>query len=433
MELDGHAGRLTALSLSSRLGLLSIIFAIAMRSSVSWIRRFVYPLAFLALLVLTPAIFAGCGSSESSSNSASTGLPDEITIGAAMAKTGYMAPYDATFAAVEQLIDETNARGGIDGHKIRVIRADTRSDPQQAALAAQQLVEDGADVLFFSGEALNAAAGAPLAEEHGMLNMSNANEPGFGPPTTGRLSFSSFPSLLSEAGSGASFLKERGVERPFLFRDTAIIYGRAYCSGVQQTWEELGGTIAGSVDFENSDESVASQVSELRDSNADAVVVCSYPPGGAAAIKQIRAAGIDVPILGPAGFDGTFWLKGISDTTDIFATSNGSAYDPPDGTTAKLFEKLERAGVDTDVSSALLGAYAGGQLVLGAIEETDSVDGNVLADALEAKPHDTVVGRLTYTRSDHHPIRTWPIYSYTSGRPELVAKVKPRFVPEYGN
>jgi len=386
----------------------------------------------LVVLGLLLVLLAGCGGSGDSTTSPAAGLPKEIVIGAALAKTGYMAPYDSTFAAVEQLVEETNARGGIDGHQVRVIHADTRSDPQQAVLAVQKLIEDGADVLVFSGEALNAAAGAPLAEEHGELNMSNANEPGFGPPTTGRLSFSSYPSLLSEASAGASFLHERGVEHPFLFRDTAIIYGRAYCSGVQQTWEHLGGTIAGSVDFENGDESVASQVSELRDSDADAVVMCSYPPGGAAAIKQIRAAGIDVPILGPAGFDGTFWLKGIPSTKDIYATSNGSAYDPPDEQTAKLFEKLKRTGVDTDVSSALLGSYAGGQLILDAIRETGSVDGNALADALEAKPHNTVVGRLAYTPTDHHPSRTWPIYSYTTGKPVLAAKVKPQFIPEYG-
>ncbi len=353
-------------------------------------------------------------------------------IGAALAKTGYMAPYDSTFTAVEQLIAETNAKGGIDGHKIRVVHADSRSEPQQSVLAAQKVIEEGANVLVLSGEALNASAAAPLAEEHDMLNMSNANEPGFGPPTTGRLSFSSYPSLLTEASAGAQFLWDRGVRHPFLFRDTAIIYGRAYCSGVEQTWEHLGGKIAGSADFENEDESVASQVSELRNSNADAVVMCSYPPGGASAIKQIRSAGIDVPIQGPAGFDGTFWLKGIPSTKEVFATSNGSAYDPPNAETAKLFEQLKRNGVDTDVSSALLGAYAGGQLILDAIRETHSVNGNTLADALEAKAHHTVVGDLTYTKTDHHPARTWPIYSYATGTPVLVAKVKPQFIPEYG-
>lgn len=377
------------------------------------------------------AVLAGCGSSGNSGDSSSAGLPREIVIGAAIAKTGYMAPYDSTFAAVEQLVEETNARGGINGHEVRVIQVDTRSDPQQAVLAVQKVIEDGADVLVFSGEALNAAAGSPLAEENNMLNISNANEPGYGPPTTGPLSFSSFPSLLSEGSAGASFLRGRGVRHPFLFRDTSLIYGKAHCSAFQQTWEELGGTIAGSADFENSDESVASQVNELRSADADAVVMCSYPPGGAAAIKQIRAAGIDIPILGPAGFDGTFWLKGIPNTKDIYATSNGSTYDPPDEATAKLFESLERAGVDTDVSSALLGAYAGGQLILAAIEETGSVAGNVLADALEAKPHKTIVGKLRYTRDEHHTTRTWPIYDYSSGEPKLVAKVKPQFIPEY--
>jgi branched-chain amino acid transport system substrate-binding protein len=160
--------------------------------------------------------------------------------------------------------------------------------------------------------------------------------------------------------------------------------------------------------------------------------MCSYPPGGAAAIKQIRAAHIDIPIVGPAGFDGTFWVKGISNMKDIYSSSNGSAYDPPNEETAKLFKSLERVGVDTDVSSALLASYAGGQLVIDAIKETDSVNGSTLADALEAKPHHTVVGEVSYTKDDHHTAGTWMIYDYSSGKPKLVARVKPQFIPEYG-
>jgi branched-chain amino acid transport system substrate-binding protein len=408
------------------------IFRIVLKRFCQLKTRYLLASRFLAVLGLASAVLVGCGNDDNSAEPSAGGLPEEITIGAAIAKTGYMAPYDATFAAVEQLVEETNARGGIDGHEVRVIQADTRSDPQQAVLAVQKVIEDGADVLVFSGEALTAAAGSPLAEEQNKLNVANANEPGYGPPTTGRLSFSSYPSLLSEASAGASFLYDTGVRQPFLFRDTSLIYGKVHCSAFQQTWETLGGTIAGSTDFENGDESVASQVGELRGADADAVVMCSYPPGGAAAIKQIRAAGIDVPILGPGAFDGTFWLKGIPDTANIYTTSNGSAYDPPNEATAKLFESLERAGVETDVSGSLLAAYAGGQLILDAIEETGSVEGNVLADALEAKPHQTIIGELSYTRDDHHPTGTWPIYVYSNDKPKLVTKVKPRFIPEYG-
>jgi branched-chain amino acid transport system substrate-binding protein len=386
----------------------------------------------LASLGAVLALLAGCGNSSDLTESSSNGLPKEIVIGAAIAKTGYLVPWDATFASVEQLVQETNAHGGIDGHKVRVIQADTRSDPQQAVLAVQQVIEGGADVLFFSGEAFTAAAGSPLAEEQSKLNFAIVNEPGFGPPTTGRLSFSSNPDLLSESSAGASFLYGRGIRRPFLFRDTTLIYGKANCSAFQQTWEKLGGAIAGSADFENGDESVAGQVSELQGADPDGVVMCSYPPGGAAAIKQIRAAGIDVPILGPSAFDGTFWLKGIPNTEDVYFTSNGSAYDPPDGVTAKLFESLESVGVDTDVSGSLLATYAAGQLMLDVIEETGSVDGDVLADALEAKPHKTIIGRVSYTKDNHYPTRTWPVYVYSDGKPKLAAKVKPQFIPEYG-
>jgi branched-chain amino acid transport system substrate-binding protein len=386
----------------------------------------------LAFLGLVLALVAGCGG-NSSKASPSAGLPREIVIGAAIAKTGILVPYDASIAADEQLIDETNAKGGIDGHMVRMIQADTRSEPQQAVVATQQVVERGANVLLFTCDVLAAAASASVAEENDELNFTLCeNAPGFGPPVTGRLSFSANPSLLGEASAGATFLHRRGIEHPFLFRDTFFVYGKADCSAFQQSWEHLGGTIAGSADFKNSDESVASQVSELEASNADAVIMCSSPPGGASAIKQIRAAGIDIPILGPSGFDGTFWLKGIPNTEDIYFTSNGSIYDPPDKATATLLKRFERAGVDTDISTNLLSAYAAGQLIFDAIKETGSVDGNALADALEAKPHKTIVGKVTYTKADHYPSRTWPVYVVSGRKPKLVTTVKPQFIPEYG-
>ncbi len=387
----------------------------------------------LALLAFALTALVGCGSSGDSTDSPSTGLPKEIVIGAAIAKTGYLAPYDGNISAIEQLVDETNAKGGIDGHKLVIVKADNRSDPQQAPVAAQKVIEEGADTLLLSCEALTAAAAAPVAEEHDKLNFSMcAGEPGYGPPYTGHLSFSGNPNFLSEVSAGAAFLHQRGIKRPFLMCDTAIVMGKAQCSAFEQVWKKLGGSIAGSADFANGDESIASQVSELKNSDADAVVMASYPPGGAAAIKQIQAAGIDVPILGGSSFDGTFWIKGIPDPGKIYATSNGSAYDPPDRASARLFRVLRRNGVNTDVSGTLLASYAAGQLIIEAIRETHSVSGNVLADALEAKPHQTIVGKETFSPEDHLATRIWPVYEYSNGKPKLVAKVKPPFIPTYG-
>lgn len=384
-------------------------------------------------LLLALALLVGCGSSgESSDSSSSAGLPAEIVIGAAISKTGYLAPYDANIAAIKQLIEETNAAGGIDGHELRVIEADNHSDPQQAPRAAQEVIERGADALLYSCEAPVAAAGAPVAEENNLLNFTLcASEPGYGPPYTGRLSFTANRSLISEASARATFLHEEGFKHPFLLRDTSTILGKVDCFGFEETWKHLGGEVAGSADFKNSDESIASQISELKSSDADSINICSYPPGGAAAIKQIRAADIDIPITVDSAFDGTFWTAGIPDTDRIYTTLNGSAYDPTDRTTANFYDNLDRAGVDTDVSGAMLATYAAGELMLQAIEETGSVDGNVLADALEAKPHETIMGKISYSPESHLPVGPWFIYGYESGEPKLVTKVSPKFFPEY--
>lgn len=384
-------------------------------------------------VVLTALALAGCGSSSTEKPS-SKGLPKEIVIGAAIGKTGYLAPYDANIAAIEQLVKETNAHGGIDGHRIRVVQADNHSEPQQSPIAARKVIEQGANVLVLSSEVVTAGAATPIAEEHDLLNFTMAaNEPGFGPPTTGHLSFSASPSLLSEASARATFLYRKGLRHPFLLRDTSISLGESDCGAFQESWEHLGGTIAGSADFKNEDPSIATQISQIKATGADAIMLCSYPPGGAAAIKQIRAAGIEVPIAASAAFDGTFWLKGIPSLGKFYVTINGSAYDPANEATAKLFKRLEAEGVNTDVGGVLLASYATGQLILSVIRETHSVSGEVLADALEARPHRTIVGTATYTKNDHYPTRVWPVYEYIDGEPHFVTEIAPKFVPEPSN
>jgi len=392
-------------------------------------RTFRSPLAIA--LTVSLALLAGCGSSGDADTSAS-GLPKEMVIGAAIAKSGYLTPYDANIASVEQLVKETNARGGIDGSRIRVLSVDNHSEPQQQPVAVQEAIEAGADVLLFSCEAPIAAAGAPLAEEHNKLNFTLcSSEPGYGPPYTGRLSFSANRSLISEAATRATFLWRRGIRHPFELRDTSILLGRIDQFGFQETWEHLGGKLAGQADFKNEDLSIASQLAEIKRSGADAINISSYPPGGASAIKQIRAAGIDLPITAPSAFDGTFWLKGVPDTKNVYVTLNGSAYDPTNTQTAKLFERLKRAGVNTDVSGNLLASYAAGQLILDAIRETGTTDGAELATALEARPHPTVMGPLSYTREDHLPSGPWYIYEYPDRKPKLLERVKPAYLPDY--
>ena len=383
-------------------------------------------------LIAAALMLAGCGSSEDSTQAAK-GLPSEIIIGAAIAKTGVIAPYDANIEAIKQLVDETNAAGGIDDHKIRIVEADNRSDAQQAGIATQKVIEEGADVVLTSCEGVIAAASAVVAEEHDKLNVTLcASEPNYGPPWTGRLAFSANRSLVSEGSTRAQFAFEKGFKHPFLLSDNEYMLGPVDTLGFRETWERIGDSeLAGIAEFKNSDESIASQISEIRNSDADMINISSFPPGGAAAIKQIRAAEIDLPITAGSAFDGVFWLKAVPDTRNLYVTLNGSSYDPTSPLTAKLFKTLERNGVDTDLSGNLLASYAAGELILDAIDGTQSVNGQTLADFLEEKPHQTVMGILNFSPDSHLPEGGWFIYDYEQREPKLLKKVTPKFFPTY--
>ena len=235
------------------------------------------PFAIAPILGL--ALLSGCGSGGAS-HASESGIPNEIVIGAAIAKSGYLVPYDANIAAVEQLVKETNARGGIDGSRIRVISVDNHSEPQQQPIAVQEVIEDGADVLLFSCEAPIAAAGAPIAEENDKLNFTLcSSEPGYGPPYTGQLSFSANRSLISEAASRATFLRQRASGIP-----SSCGTPRSCSAGSTSTASRRPGNTSvasspGYADFKNEDLSIASQIAEIKSSDADAINISSYPPG----------------------------------------------------------------------------------------------------------------------------------------------------------
>ena len=263
-------------------------------------------------------------------------------IGAAIAKTGYLAPYDASIAAVEQLVDETNAKGGIDGHKVRVVQADTHSDPQQAVVAAQKVIEEGADVLLFTCEALTAAAGAPWPKNTTCSISRRENAPGFGPPTTGRLSFSANPSLLSEASAGASFLHEQGHQAPVPLPRHLDHLRQGRLLGLPA---EPGNTSAARSPVRPTSRrrrvgrQPGQRAAELRRRRRGHVLLSAGRRGGDQADPGRRDRR---PDRRPGRLRRHLLAEGNPEYRRIYVTSNGSAYDPPNKETATLFKHLKR-------------------------------------------------------------------------------------------
>ena len=78
---------------------------------------------------------------------------DGITIGMAVAYSGWMEAYDGEAAKMAQLwIDQTNAKGGLLGQPIKVITGDTKTDRVEGAKVGQDLISQGAKLLLVSAD-----------------------------------------------------------------------------------------------------------------------------------------------------------------------------------------------------------------------------------------------------------------------------------------
>ena len=91
---------------------------------------------------------------------------DMIKVGFAGAQTGYLAPYDQpSLRGIELAVEEVNAAGGIGGKiKIELMAKDIRSDTAQAAVVAQELIDEGISFLIAPCDADPAIAAGAIAQ-----------------------------------------------------------------------------------------------------------------------------------------------------------------------------------------------------------------------------------------------------------------------------
>lgn len=257
---------------------------------------------------------------------------DEIVVGFAVAKSGWMQAYDEPASIAARIrIDEINAAGGLLGRKIRVVEADTKTDRAQGAKAGLAMLDAGADMMIVSCDYDMGAPAALTAESAGVNSFFLcAEDIKAGVQGVGPLSFS--PSVLA-AVQGAAMAEwshaRRGARTAYSLLDMTIEYNKGVCAGFDWMWSKLEGTrIVGRDTFQNADASIASQITRIKSlpTPPDVIMLCSFIPGAASAVKQIRAAGIEAAIVNGSSVDGSYWLDSVPHLSNFFVPAMGSIY-----------------------------------------------------------------------------------------------------------
>lgn len=354
---------------------------------------------------------------------------EDLTVGFAIAKSGWMEAYDTPAATAAMIrIEEINAAGGLLGRQIKVVEADTRTDRAESAKAGLDVLDQGAEMMVVSCDYDFGAPAALVAEGEGMNSFFlcaedvKAGIQGVGP--------NSFSSSVLGPVQGATMAEwahaKREARTAYVLEDTFIEYNKGLCTGFNWMFPQLDGAeIVGSDSFKNDDASIASQITRIKSLPAepDVIMLCSMMPGAAAAVRQIRAAGINSLILNGSGVDGSYWLEATPDLSGFIVPVQGSIYGDDPRPEVEAFNKAYEAKTGSRPASQF--AYPGYVLIdlwAKAVERAGTVEGAAVTAELEKmRDEPTAFGPRTFTSELHHQnTALMQIIEITGGKPARV-------------
>ncbi|CAB4892295.1 unannotated protein [freshwater metagenome] len=395
----------------------------------------------LLSVAMTMAVIAtACGSDKSTPTTAAaaatetTTAPDgtvaapsgdPIIIGHTSGLTGFMSVFDVSVEQGMNLaIADINKAGGVLGRPLELVSSNNETDFAKIQTSALEVIEKGAQFIVPSCDFDVGSPAAHVANDKNIIAIGCAGGPLFGFTGIGALTYNTYHSSPVEGSMMAEFANDKGWKKPFVLTDQTLAYSQSVGDTFTARWKELGGTIAGEDIFNSDSTSIASQISAIKASGADSIMVASLPPEGPAALLQIRAAGIDLPMMGAQAFDGTYWVESIPDISNFFIPATASIYgDDPVAARNAFFARIKtETGTAAANSNYPLSGYSSVEALARAIERAGSTDTAKVAAELDKFTNENLlIGPTTYTSSCHIPTgRPLLIIEYVKGVPGVV-------------
>lgn len=383
-------------------------------------------------------VLSGCtGSATTPTGSSDNDETGAIVIGMPIALTGFLNAFDANMlVGAEAAAERINSDGGVLGRELVIKTSDTGTDVAQSTNSAIKLLDEGADFIIPTMDYDFGGPAARVAQQRGVITLGGAGDSRFGAKGIGDLVYNFLPASEVEGTVAAQFaVDSKDWSRAYVLTQTDINHSTSVCGAFEESFTGLGGEVVGKDEFSSGDSSISAQISRIREkaTDVDFVMVCSVPPAGTSAMKEIRASGITLPLVLDDAYDGSYWLDGFPNESNIFTTGTGVPGDDPDATRTAVFDAYEAAtgSAAPQTTSVLLGDSLVTALAK-AIEDAGSTrteDVKAALDSFSDVP--LALGATTFTADCHISPRTLNIIHIQDGKQTYVETIQPTSVPEY--
>ncbi len=372
--------------------------------------------------ILTGGIFTMLAISgyASSAQAAPTCKNGPIQVGAISTITGLSDFSDAP-KATKATFDQLNDAGGINGCKIEFTIADDKGDPQVAAQAARDLIDNKGVVALAGGAShLDCAVNAGIYNRNGILSVPAVgidplcfNAPSISPVNVGPYTLSTV--MLDYAA------KDLGAKKLCAF---FIIIGgtkEAYANALA-AWEKASGKKVALVDMTLPPQGdLTPYVIKARDTGCDAVLTNQVEPGAVQWVKTADAqkiSGINWLFLAASYTEGVAKALAYS-KQPIYIGTEWEPYTENSAANSDWTKTMDKAGLKKTAFSQ--GGYLAAKML---IDTISGIDGEVTRDSVtaalkEGKKLKYPMAGSTYVFGDakaHSPMKSTKVMQLVDGK-----------------
>ena len=347
---------------------------------------------------------------------------DTIKLGALYNLTGGMSSIDAPALNGAKLQAKLiNEQGGVLGKKIEVIGIDTKTDQKAAATGAKKALSMGVIAGLGYGDTTFVMAAAPLFQQKGVPFVTSGATHPMLPEWVGDYMF-----MVPFGDDDQSFaiadysVKKLGTKNVVVWTDNSMDFTKALSKFYKQRLKELGANVVLEDFFMMGDKDYSAQIARLKNASPkpDAVFISAIPNEAGLTVKQIREAGLSLPIVSGDGFDTELvtTVPGDKLANDVYFSTHTYREDNRPEVTAFIQAYETEYGRPPENAFAALGFDAVG-LIADAIKRAGTTEGKELREALAGtKGFKAVTGEISYTRPSGVPRKGVSIISVHSGK-----------------
>ncbi|MBT9257260.1 branched-chain amino acid ABC transporter substrate-binding protein [Phycicoccus sp. MAQZ13P-2] len=389
-----------------------------------------------ASLLVASLALTGCGTRGGDDGGSDTGSGSGNT---KTAKIGVIAPLSGDLAAlgkgiehsVDLAIKQANESNAIPGWKLELAAEDDQATPDVGKNAATKLASDK-DVVGVVGT-LNSSVAQSVQPVLSTANITMVSPANTNPSLTQGADFATAPkrtypnyfrTCTTDSIQGpfaARYLFEKaGIKEVATVHDKKT-YGQGLVDAFSKEFTKLGGTIVAAETINPDDDKYDAVVSKIKPSNPKAVYYGGEFPQAGPFSQQMKAAGLNVPLMGGDGiYSGEFIKLAGSTATGDLATSVGAPTDQLES--AKAFvQAYDAAGYAEPYEAYGAYAYDAANSIINALKTSlasaDSAEAarQATVQAMSSVSFDGVTGKVAFDEYGDTTSKVLTVYAVKDG------------------